>query len=147
MLSLVWRQVKKAATLQLALAVLFASAVTVFLIYSSYIARENTLAGARIAARIPAGHHLVETGTPVPPAKITTLTLDLVGGWQQTPLLSSRGQLSCAIIGNDGPLSKIAPPGSIIVHQSLAERLGLRPGSRIELQDRGQSLEVEVYQV
>lgn len=143
MLSLVWRQVRKTATIQIALAVLFASAITVFLIYSSYIANENMLAGVRVVERIPAGHFLVETAT----LEAAAAPLPLVGSWQQASLGSNVGELPCVLIGSDSPFSIIAPAGTVIVHQSMAHRLGLEAGSQVTLYHNGRPVNMQVFQV
>ena len=143
MLSLIWRQARKTAAIQLALAVLFTSAITMFLIYSSYIARENMLAGVRVADRIPAGHFLVETVT----LEAATAPLILVGGWQQASLGSNMGELPSILIGSDNPFSKIAPAGTIVVHETVAQRLGLKVGSQVTLLDQGRPIDVQVHHI
>lgn len=146
MITLLWRQVKKTAAIQLALAVLFASAVTIFLVYSSYISRENMLAGARTISRIPAGHILVQTNT-VQAALPSTPQILLIGGWNESLLNSNVGELACALVGSEGSLGALAPKGTILIPKNLARRYNLSAGDEVALYQQGRPFIVNVHGV
>jgi hypothetical protein len=141
---LVWRFFKKGWPVQLAVALLLASAVTVFALYGAYLDRQSALLGVRIESAVPEGVLLVISGEsqhgpnpPMPYRGSRPAPVEYSLGWQNRTLDTSIGSVKVAVLDRtDNPFLQFGV-GEVAVPRSLALTRGLEPGDTVLVHNGG----------
>jgi hypothetical protein len=146
----VWRLFKKGLVVQVALTLLLASAVTIFAIYNSYIARESTDMSRRIKNTNPEGFYLVTDSSNQTNDNLVTRSFNrfyfFVASWYDAVTPSNYGHLPITYIdATHGTLRLDVNVAAM--HKSVAERLGLQVGDAIILYPQGKPITVQVVDV
>lgn len=148
MISLVLRQLRKAWVVQVALVILFASSVVIFILYSAYVARESSSVNTSIEGGIPAGLFVVRT--PVPeniPDLSRTSDEALITVWWEGEAKSSLGSIACAFVTEHPAITSLASPGSAVVPKRLAEKFGLAVGDVITIREDNRETPLRVLEI
>ena len=148
-LKLVYRYIRKTWTVQLGMAVFFATACTMLLLYGIYVDRQRDLLSVRIEDRLL--DDLVIVSLPAVQEQPNTLfpyrgaqppPIELVASWSLQQLPTSSGTIPFAILSSGS--ETYLPLGGVRLGEALADRLGLAIGDNFEVKGYGSRV-VEGY--
>lgn len=151
MRAFIWRLFKQGFVVQVALTVLLASAIALFAIYNSYIARETSAMNRRIENKAnPQGFYLIAEAKTRPNTDTTTrdsLRLyTFVAAWYKAVTPSNLGHLPITYIDTTNGTLHL-DDNVAAIHESVAHRLGLRLGDELTLYRQDTPLTVKIIEV
>lgn len=148
---LIWRLIRKGWLVQVALIALLASAVALFSIYSSFLARESSTMSGRLDLKNPDGYYLVTSAAPQENISLGAnqgMHFNLVASWHTEEVPSNLGNLPITFFDtSNGSVGFVREKDVVAVHSSIAARFGLSEGDEIILFRDGERLPLRVSQV
>lgn len=147
MINLVLRQLRKTWVVQVALVILFACTIVIFMFYSAYTARERSSVSRSIEGGVPSGLFLAKSAVPESVPTTWGGDVALIAIWQERTVPSNIGRIPCALFTEDPSIASLAQPGSAIVPRRLAERLDIRIDDTITLLDNNREVQLRVHEI